>query len=139
MSHLQISPRKCLVLEGNSCFSQRSNYPLQQPHQLFTMRVEGVNPQLLSHASRLPFAISTRCTERRRGCVLPDFTASSLWAQFKMSCPLRFHHGQWSRCPPSGEATILQSLQPPGNFSPAPKMHTKVQFIKASTASMLSL
>lgn len=46
----------------------------------FAMRLEGVNPQLFSHASVLPFAMSTRCTERRRRqvCILPDSTASSL-------------------------------------------------------------
>lgn len=100
ISQLQISPRKCLVLEGNSCSFQTSNYPLQQPHRLFTVRVEGANPQLFSPASRPPFAMSTRCTGRRQECILPDFTASSLQALFKTSCPLQFHHEQWSHWPP---------------------------------------
>jgi len=33
-------------------------------------------------------------------CILTDFTTSSLQAQFEMSCPLQFHYGQWSHCPP---------------------------------------
>lgn len=129
ISQLQISSRKCLVLEGSSWSSQRKNY--QQPHQLLALRVKEVNSQLLLRASRLSFAMSTRCTERRQACILPDFTASSLQAQFKMSCLPAIPPWALESLPSSGEATMLQ-FATTWNFSQALKMHTKFSSVPKS-------